>query len=419
RLSDEGEDVEKIYLDYWKLYETEFWEEEVRSGPLRRPRAVVFFNHWLFSMLGEDVSSGEVFAEFKRFLIDQPELGTLELVKRIHRSAELYADITRQAQITEGEVDRVGLFVYRAEVMQSDVVKTLLLALLDPDRKSVIPRPTINDIIEDVESWLVRRMLCREHAKGYNKLMGELVTIVRREPVETLHAAVRDFLARQRGDSAYWPDDAMVRRSVSRLPVYKRLSRVRVRMILEAIEDNLRGYGQVKGGLTGVRTPRGIFTIEHLMPQAWEANWPPPKDGDAARRNELLHTIGNLTLVTQALNSKVSNGAWEAKSAELNKHGVVLMNTRLHEYGATPWTDESIENRTQACIDAILDLWRVPEGHEIQTVEDEESSETMISIQDIVASGILKAGTELVSTAKGYEDVRAVITQEGQILCQG
>ncbi|MFM7775345.1 MAG: DUF4268 domain-containing protein, partial [Candidatus Kapaibacterium sp.] len=157
----------------------------------------------------------------------------------------------------------------------------------------------------------------------------------------------------------------------------------------------------------------------HLMPQSWEANWPPPDDDAGARRNELLHTIGTLTLVTQALNSKVSNGPWDLKSAELNKHGVVLMNTRLPEFGADPWTDASIEKRTQACIDVILELWSVPEGHEIRTVEEEDSSGALITIADLVRAGLLKPGTELVFTVRGYEDARAVVTDEGNILCQG
>jgi hypothetical protein len=419
RLNEAGADVEKIYEQYWKQYENKFWEEEIMSGRLRRPRVVVFFNHWLFSMLGEDVTSTEVFATFKRFLLDRPELDTLELIQRIHRAALVYEDIIQKGAQSNGEVDRVALFAYRADAMQSDVVKPLILAMLDPDRAAPIPAAVIDRIIDDVESWLVRRMLVRVTSKNYNRTMAELVSIVRVASPENVHNEVRSFLERQRGDSTYWPDDAMVRQSVVRMPIYKRMSRSRMRMVLEAVEDYLRGYGTGRQGLTGVRTPRGMYTIEHLMPQSWEANWAEPADGDHGSRKERIHTLGNLTLVTQALNSKVSNGAWTDKERALNQHGVVLMNNRLIDYTRDTWSDEHIERRTADMIDTILAIWRVPEGHVIETITGTEAGALNISLRDLLRVGLITPGIELISTMPGYDEVVATVTEHGQILLDG
>jgi hypothetical protein len=416
RLSEEGADVEKIYTDYWELYESEFWEEEILSGRLRRPRAVVFFNHWLFSMLGEDVTSSEVFSIFKRYLIDRPELSTIELVKRIHRAATVYEDITRKGQAGQGEVDRIALFAYRAEAMQSDVVKPLLLALLDPDRESPIPADAIEQILDDVESWLVRRMLTRVTTKNYNRTIVDLITILRSAPVDDVHHQIRAFLARQLGDSVYWPDDAMVRQSLSRMPIYRRISRSRMRMVLEAIEDYLRGYGTGKQGFTGVRTPRGLYTIEHLMPQSWEANWPPPDDGDEALRGERLHMLGNLTLVTQALNSKVSNGAWDVKSAELNRHGVVLLNNRLADFTQGAWTDAAIEQRTSVLIDMILRIWKVPEGHVLPSTDVVALVPAKVGVADLLRAGLLTPGAVLETTWPSLRGVHVTVRDDGALM---
>lgn len=416
RLSEEGANVEKIYADYWELYESKFWEEEILSGRLRRPRAVVFFNHWLFSMLGEDVTSSEVFSIFKRYLLDRPELSTLDLVKRIHRSAKVYEDITRKGQSGQGEVDRVALFAYRAEAMQTDVVKPLLLALLDPDREVPIPHSVVEEAIEVIESWLVRRMLVRVATKSHARFMAELVTLVRTAAPQNVVATLRDHLMRQRADASYWPDDAMVRQSLLRMPIYKRISRSRMRMLLEAIEDHLRGYGTGKQGLTGVRTPRGLYTIEHLLPQSWEANWPPPDDGDEAMRGERLHMLGNLTLVTQALNSKVSNGAWEVKSTELNRHGVVLLNNRLADFTQGAWTDAAIEQRTSVLIDIILRIWKVPEGHTLPSTDVVSLAAAKVGIADLLRAGLLTSGTELVCTWPSLSDARVRVRDDGALM---
>jgi len=49
-------------------------------------------------------------------------------------------------------------------------------------------------------------------------------------------------------------------------------------------------------------------TIEHIMPQSWEASWPPPSRGSLQDRAQLVHALGNLTLLTSKLNAAVSNG---------------------------------------------------------------------------------------------------------------
>jgi hypothetical protein len=416
RLSEEGAEVEQIYHDYWELYETDFWEEEILSGRLRRQRVVVFFNHWLVSMLGQDVNSSEVFATFKRFLLDRPELGTLELVMRIHRAARVYEEITTKGESKHGEIDRVGLFAYRTEAMQTDVVKPLLLALLDVDRNERIPAASIDRILDDVESWLLRRMFVRVTTKNYNRTMADLINIARNSPAATVETEVREYLTRQRSDSSYWPDDEMVRDAVVRMPIYKRISRTRMRMVLEAIEDHLRGYGTGREDLTGVRTPRSIYTIEHLMPQSWEANWEPPRDGDHTQRNERIHTLGNLTLVTQALNSKVSNGAWQDKERELNRHGVVLMNNRLIDYTRETWSDEHIDRRTSDMIDALLSIWRVPEGHVIETMASEGAKWATVRIADLLRVGLLQDGDVLGSTWSSFPQARATINGDGTII---
>lgn len=416
RLSDEGANVEQIYKEYWELYETPFWEEEILSGRLRRPRAVVFFNHWLFSVLGEDVTSSEVFTIFKRYLLDRPSISTLDLIKRIHRAAKLYEDLTHKGASGQGDVDRVALFAYRVEAMQTDIVKPLLMAILDPDRPDPVPQEVVEQVVADLESWLVRRMLVRVTNKNYNRTMADLITLTHVTPAVALASAIRGFFERQRSDSTYWPDDAMVRSAILRTPMYKRFSRGRLRMVLESIEDYLRGYGTGKQGLTGVRTPRGMYTIEHLMPQSWEANWTAPADGDAQLRQERIHTLGNLTLVTQALNSKVSNAAWDVKAQELNRHGVVLLNNRLSDYVQSTWSDNAIERRTQSLIEIILAIWQVPDGHVISTNDLAASSTSRVTLRDLVREGLLAPNAVLEPVWPSLRGVRATVREDGALV---
>lgn len=53
------------------------------------------------------------------------------------------------------------------------------------------------------------------------------------------------------------------------LVAYRRLSRARLRMVLEGIEDHERGYRGPAIGLGGERVTRGTYAIEHVMPRQW------------------------------------------------------------------------------------------------------------------------------------------------------
>jgi hypothetical protein len=86
----------------------------------------------------------------------------------------------------------------------------------------------------------------------------------------------------------------------------------------------------------------GPLTVEHILPQQWPDKWLLPdgskgmttaelwtaaKDdprAEASRnRNKLLQTFGNLTILTQALNSSVSNSKWAVKRPELLKYSLL------------------------------------------------------------------------------------------------
>jgi Protein of unknown function (DUF1524) len=101
-------------------------------------------------------------------------------------------------------------------------------------------------------------------------------------------------------------------------------------MVLEAIEDQLRGWRDGKQGLGGERVARGKLAIEHVMPRKWQSHWSPATD--EAERDRLIHTLGNLTLLTGKLNSKVSNGPWigtDSKRVGLEGHDVLMLNREL------------------------------------------------------------------------------------------
>jgi hypothetical protein len=104
------------------------------------------------------------------------------------------------------------------------------------------------------------------------------------------------------------------------------------------------------------------LTIEHVMPQSWEEHWPLPSDVPAeparGRRGGLIHTLGNLTLVTGKLNPSMSNGGWESKKKSLSEHGAFKLNRKL--CGLDSWDEAAIERRACELFDVAKEIWPRP-----------------------------------------------------------
>ena len=134
RLLESDADVEKAYETYWKEFETAFWETEVSAGRLLYQRASLFINHWLISRTGEEVIAREVFTRFKTFADLEAGVPMDVLLQQMSRAARVYRQVTEAADSTSGDIDRLGLFSYRIKTMESDFLKSVLLALLDQER---------------------------------------------------------------------------------------------------------------------------------------------------------------------------------------------------------------------------------------------------------------------------------------------
>ena len=418
RLLEQNADVEKAYGKYWAQFETAFWEEEISVGRVRVPRSSVFLNHWLITRTGEEVVAREVFSRFKAYVDYQAGHPMLELLREIHRSAGIYREFTERAEVLDGPLDRVGLFAYRAKTLESEVIKPALLALLD-HKAGPLPGSEIDTALDAMESWLARRMLTRATSKSYSKIMAEVVSVIQNASTEQVGRTVREYFSSQRSEAAYWPDDDELRKELEVMPVYRKLSRARVRMVLESIEDYWRGWVPGQVSAAGMRIRRGSYAIEHVMPQSWIKHWPLPAGGSEPERDARIHRLGNLTLLTRKLNSTVSNGPWlgaAGKAAHLQEKDVVLLNSKvLKDYGSRQWDEAAIDLRTAHAIEAILAIWQVPPGHKVQIDREQTYASITVEIADLIGAGWLAPGQTLYSRPGKYGGHSGKVLSDGRI----
>lgn len=410
RLEDEGVDTAKAYERDWP-FETKFWMKEISVGRNLVSRSSLFLNQWLVSRTGEEISPQATFTRFKSYVEHDTPDTMATLLPVIKQQAGLYEAWT-EAAAKPGNLNPTELAVYRMKANGIELLKSLLIWLHEPNRN--LPHHIIDQIIRHAESWVVRRQLLRLPSSDLGRVLADLIASIADAPAEELTDRVSGYLARLNVTSAYWPGDDEVRRTLAVEPTYTRFRRSRLRMILEAAEDQLRaetGQAQIE---------RSKYPIEHLLPRKWQDTWPVTTPEEAEERQTRLHRLGNLTLLTTSLNSKVSNGPWSTKRTALQDHNTITLTGRVIKRTETqPWDEDLIDERTTTLIDQILQVWPVPEGHHGTVVDPQAKAGDWVELKHLLETGFLAPGEELIATHRAFKGRVARVTNNGMIELDG
>lgn len=407
RLSQEGADTRRAYSDDWP-FDTKFWETTVSVGRYRVSRGSLFLNQWLISRLGEEIGPQQTFTRFKAYVEHDATMRMADLLPLIKEQADRYEAWTTAAVDQDRQLSVVEMAVYRMRANDIELLKPLLIWLHTPGRE--LPAGVVDEVVSAVESWVMRRTMLRLTGSDLGRVVADIIRIYREVPAEELAERVRGHLTRLNSLSTYWPGDDEVRSSLMEEAAYRRFRVTRLRVFLEAVENHLRR------GTNQPQVPRRGYPIEHILPQKWQDNW--PVDGLAAEldRAAHVHRLGNLTLLTSSLNSRVSNGPWDRKRAEVRHHDTLLMNSHLlHEYAAGEWNESTIDRRSATLIAHLLECWPVPVGHTGEVVDARDVSQTWVEVKDLVEAGLLPPGTELLPR-QGNWSTRVAVVREGGIL---
>lgn len=336
----------------WGELGSDWWIAEITQGRLTRPRVDVLLNYWLVMRKKDDVPANRV---FRTFSDEYRESGdSIEAIAaHIARVGKAYR------ALEDTGIDGLETFLYRRKVMQAGAPNPALLWLLSSD----VPQCQIDKAVLAIESFLVRRMICGWTTSDYNRLFIGLVSALEQKGAEQAGGAVVEYLSNQDAHARKWPNAHELERAFVERKVYGPMTQGRLRMVLEGIEEGLRTD---KAEDRNVRRDPPL-TIEHVMPQAWSDNWQLPvevEDPAQAKRDRdhIVHTIGNLTLVTKRLNSTLSNAPWQDKRETLGDHSVLFLNKTLLDDAPDVWDEAAIETRAKQLCAAAAKVWPHADG---------------------------------------------------------
>jgi hypothetical protein len=359
-------DVDLWAEKYWLEFDEEWWREQISQGRLLRSRIDIFLQYWLTMRTQEEVPTELVFKRFREHAKSrmlEAEAAT-EFVQALRRDADTFRSF---AEI--GDQTAEGKFYRRViEALELGATTPLLLWFVSDNHN--VPRDQVETALASLESWVVRRTLLRRTTKDVNKLMVSLLKELDTAATQRAGASVRDFLAGQTSDSREWPTDQQMLAELPSVKLYGNVRQSRLRVILAAVEFELRDRR-----LEDVSLP-GRLEVEHIMPQGWRSHWRASlrlEPGADQERDQLIHTLGNLTLTTQRLNGALSNRPWtddearvvapngidagKGKRSMLNKFSILAINKAIVDEHPDEWVEDDIRARSAEMCALICQVW--------------------------------------------------------------
>ena len=363
--SNRGEDIDDLYASYWKHFdeqrveesdsrgENRFWHLLERQGRLNRPRIDLFVFHDLVVRTERDIQISRLFSEF-RVWFNRSQTTTKAYLSSLKNHSDHFARL----MVPSGD-DRLSVFARRLRSLDTSTVFPILLYLMELT-PTKLEMGTFEKILRDLESYLVRRFVCRLTTRNYNRFFLSLLRRIKRasEAGEDLASVVCAELRKQTGLAGIWPSDSDFRKGWLNNALYVKSRPDRSGMLLQA----LNAAKQTTMSETIVYSDD--LTVEHLLPQAWEDHYPlpenlPPAEDETMeqRRQRLINTVGNLTLLTRPLNASIRNGPFRVKAQEIKRLSDLRLNARFRQHEITKWDEHDILQRGQKTFETALRIW--------------------------------------------------------------
>ena len=366
-VGEEDPDGDNTYRDYLERYDEDpYWNEIVRMPRFTGKRVdlfLFFFAQIEIPRRRQEVSDerdirtlqrSRLYREFRfvgEHLYRRDRAALLAMLNRLTSYADIYRRITERERFSK----------YAQEVLQKR--RVLNLASLIPVFMELVATlgegKELDQALRIVDSYLMRRIALKANYSGFDDVAFAHVQALRDAPADEICAVLIEQFLKSTG-AHRWPSDEDLALHLLTRDMYHGISSARLRLLLGRIAARM--HGERERDLVMPFALGSSLSVEHVAPQSWERHWQEDlgfgnSDEERSRLDQLVHRIGNLTLVTAAINPKLGNRPWDYK-VELLKKDNLEMNRRLRtDMDGSIWNETEINRRSKQLADYITEIW--------------------------------------------------------------
>jgi hypothetical protein len=199
----------------------------------------------------------------------------------------------------------------------------------------------------------MRRLVTRATTKNYNQLFSDRLILNRVLTKDDLTS----YLDAQGDKVNHMPTDDDVVKAFNEAWLTNKYAAG----ILYLIESKIRNRNLHSTQLLGMSK----YSLEHMMPKKWRNHWSFNDDKAAAEaRDRKLLTLGNLTIITQALNASIRDADWATKKTGMGNNGGLSkyaegIETLSSYLSLDAWDEASIQDRADYLSKKALETWNI------------------------------------------------------------
>ena len=203
----------------------------------------------------------------------------------------------------------------------------------------------------------MRRVALKANYSGFDDVAFGYVQAIRDAPPGEVCAVLIETLEKSTWRSR-WPGDDEVVLHLREADMYNGVSSARKQLLLRGIAQRMH---EERPDLAMDFTLKPL-TVEHVAPQNWERHWGDDldfedTDEDRSRLNRLVHRIGNLTLVTQPMNSGLGDHEWSWKKDRLQGDNLEMNRRLIDDMEGEIWNEREINRRSQILANYVNEIW--------------------------------------------------------------
>ncbi len=347
--------VDQLYEKHWLPLDRAFWSHVASRGRQTRQRLDWMLTDHLSMHLSDIVSVETLFERYRRWILNERPFASVgDELESITATASVEKRLFDQHK--DDPLGRFGRFADAFDV--STAMPLVVYLATAPEAIDALPRG-----LEVLESYILRRDICGLSTKGYNRLFVGIIERLRAAGPDKI-AALIEYLSGRQSETERWPTDSEWQSGWTGRDQYQGTRQPRLRYILEAIEQAKRSSRNEDIEI------KSQLSVEHIMPQKWQAHWPVPgfdhvedeNDADLIFRNlqrqSAVNKLGNLTLLTQSLNTAVSHGPFSVKMPAVRSHSSLALNRDLNKYDV--WDEDTIAARSVELFSIARQIWVSP-----------------------------------------------------------
>ena len=217
--------------------------------------------------------------------------------------------------------------------------------------KSIKDNNERKKILSLLESYLVRRNISKFTTKNYNNLfLSILQKLIKKEDSISYLDYLKQIIAEFEEITNKFPDNSDLKYALNN----SILSNQNAREILFIISLKQINTGYNDRDKLSLKS----YSTEHIMPKKWEENWKNKEftDEEKWQRNFKLKTLGNLTITTGKLNSKLKNSSWNNKKEILKKFSSLPIT--ISYIDIQEWNEIEIEKRADDLYKLSKEIWK-------------------------------------------------------------